>query len=119
MWFCLDVEFDCARLQRGVTSSDCRRYVTRERLEAMLDYEYLQCDLTLRSARGDNTAFFCFADTVVAKVDAFSNARAVLPLDAASCGYAVVIRVVPVVQAYNRNNECHGWLGIKYQSSPR
>ena len=34
----------------------------------MLDFEYLQCDLTLRSARGDNTAFFAFADTVVAKV---------------------------------------------------
>ena len=42
--------------------------MTRERLEAMLDFEYLQCDLTLRSARGDNTAFFAFADTVVAKV---------------------------------------------------
>lgn len=33
-----------------------RRYVTRERLQAMLDYEYLQCDLTLRNARGDTTA---------------------------------------------------------------
>ena len=62
--------------------------MTRERLEAMLDYEYLQCDLTLRNARGDSTAFFAFAETVTAK-------------------------------AYNRDNECHGWLGIKYQSSPR
>jgi len=80
----------------------------------MLDFEYLQCDLTLRSARGDNTAFFAFADTVVAKV----------PLQRRSCqcaGHAAmrVIGVLNVLQAYNRNNECHGWLGIKYQSSPR
>lgn len=66
----------------------CARYVTRDRLEAMLDYEYLQCNLTLRKERGDKTAFFAFADTVVAK-------------------------------AYNRNNECHGWLGLKYQSAPK
>ena len=41
------------------------RYVTRERVEAMLDYEYLQCILTLRKQRGANTSFFAFADTVV------------------------------------------------------
>ena len=33
----------------------------------MLDYEYLQCYLTLKTARGKDTAFFAFADTVVAK----------------------------------------------------
>lgn len=44
------------------------RYVTRERLEAMLDYEYLQCNLTLRTQRGDRTAFFAFADTLTTKV---------------------------------------------------
>lgn len=33
----------------------------------MLEYEYLQCNLTLRKERGKNTAFFAFADTVVAK----------------------------------------------------
>ena len=54
----------------------------------MLDYEYLQCDLTLRKQRGADTAFFAFSDTVVAK-------------------------------AFNRDNECHGWLGIKYQSAPK
>ncbi|KAK9811197.1 hypothetical protein WJX73_009463 [Symbiochloris irregularis] len=64
------------------------RYVTRERVAAMLDYEYLQCDLTLRKQRGADTAFFAFSDTVVAK-------------------------------AFGRDNECHGWLGIKYQDSPR
>jgi hypothetical protein len=53
----------------------------------MLDYEYLQTNLTLRKERGNDTAFFAFADTVVAK-------------------------------AYNRDNECHGWLGLKYQSEP-
>lgn len=63
------------------------RYVTRDRVQAMLDYEYLQCNLTLRNSRGKDTSFFAFADTVVAK-------------------------------AFNRKNECHGWLGIKYQSKP-
>ncbi len=63
------------------------RYVTRDRVQNMLDYEYLQCFLTLKSARGKDTAFFAFADTVVAK-------------------------------AFGRDNECHGWLGIKYQSRP-
>ncbi|CAD7697368.1 unnamed protein product [Ostreobium quekettii] len=65
----------------------CARYVTKERLEAMLDYEYLQCSLTLRKNKGHNTQFFAFADTVVAK-------------------------------AYKRDNECHGWLGIKFQMNP-
>jgi len=62
-------------------------YVTRDRVQNMLDYEYLQCFLTLKTARGKDTAFFAFADTVVAK-------------------------------AFGRDNECHGWLGIKYQSRP-
>lgn len=53
----------------------------------MLDYEYLQCFLTLKTARGKDTCFFAFADTVVAK-------------------------------AFGRDNECHGWIGIKFQSSP-
>ena len=54
----------------------------------MLEYEFLQCQLTLNNDRGDNTQFFAFADTVVAK-------------------------------AYKRDNECHGWLGIKYQGAPK
>lgn len=53
----------------------------------MLDYEYLQCSLTLKKNKGSNTQFFAFADTVVAK-------------------------------AYRRDNECHGWLGIKFQTKP-
>ncbi|KAK9837499.1 hypothetical protein WJX81_007020 [Elliptochloris bilobata] len=65
-----------------------KRYVTRERVEAMLDYEFLQCNLTLRTQRGDRTAFFAFADTLTTK-------------------------------AFNRDNECHGWLGVKMQPNPR
>ena len=43
------------------------RYVCRERLEAMLDYEHkLNLD-RLREVRGDTTAFFAFADTVSAR----------------------------------------------------
>ena len=63
------------------------RYVTRERVEAMLEYEYLSCSLNLRKQRGHNTAFFTFADTVVAR-------------------------------AFGRKNECHGWLGVKFQHVP-
>jgi uncharacterized membrane protein YgcG len=63
------------------------RYVTRERVEAMLEYEYLSCFLNLRKQRGRSTAFFAFADTVVAR-------------------------------AFGRDNECHGWFGIKFQPAP-
>ncbi|KAK3268395.1 hypothetical protein CYMTET_23102, partial [Cymbomonas tetramitiformis] len=65
----------------------CARYVTKERLEAMLEYEYLQCSLPLKADRGKDTCFFAFADTVVAK-------------------------------AFMRDNECHGWLGVKWQMNP-
>ena len=83
----------------------------------MLDYEYLQCDLTLRSARGDSTAFFAFAETVTAKVHFCSNASG-----CCGCSHAATWnddQFICILQAYNRDNECHGWLGIKYQSSPR
>ncbi len=43
------------------------RYVCRERLQSMLDYEHrLNLD-RLRESRGDTTAFFTFADTVKAR----------------------------------------------------
>ena len=64
------------------------RYVCRERLQAMLDYEHsLNLD-RLREIRGDTTAFFAFADTVSAR-------------------------------NYHGTNECHGWMGIKFQAHPR
>ncbi|MCR9293888.1 MAG: TonB-dependent receptor [bacterium] len=64
------------------------RYVCRERLQAMLDYEHkLNLD-RLRDVRGDTTAFFAFADTVSAR-------------------------------NYQGTNDCHGWIGIKFQAHPR
>jgi hypothetical protein len=45
----------------------CRRYVCRERLERMLEYEYGLTLERLRGKRGADTAFFSFADTVKAR----------------------------------------------------
>ncbi|MDA8744779.1 TonB-dependent receptor [Rubripirellula amarantea] len=64
------------------------RYVCRERLQAMLDYEHQLNIERLRDIRGDTTAFFAFADTVSAR-------------------------------NYHGTNECHGWMGIKFQAHPR
>ncbi len=64
------------------------RYVSMGRLQAMLDREF-QLNLDrLGDERGDDTAFFAFADTVVAR-------------------------------SYRGGNECHGWMGVKFQSHPR
>ena len=63
------------------------RYVSMGRLQAMLDHEF-QLNLDrLGDERGDDTAFFAFADTVVAR-------------------------------SYRGGNECHGWMGVKFQSHP-
>lgn len=43
-----------------------QRYVSRERLERMLDYEHSLNVERLGHSRGDTTAFFAFADTVAA-----------------------------------------------------
>jgi len=61
------------------------RYVSRGRLQAMLDHEFELDIERLGPERGDNTSFFAFADTVVAR-------------------------------SYRGTNECHGWMGIKFQS---
>lgn len=66
----------------------CSRYVCRERLESMLEYEQDLNLERLRSERGDTTAFFTFADTVSAR-------------------------------NYHGTNECHGWMGVRYQAHPR
>jgi hypothetical protein len=66
----------------------CARYVSRERLQSMLDYEYALNLERLSAPRGDGTAFFAFADTVAAR-------------------------------NYQGTNECHGWMGVKYQVYPR
>ncbi len=65
-----------------------KRYVSRERLEKMLDHEHALNLERLRASRGDATAFFAFADTVAAR-------------------------------NYQGTNECHGWMGVKYQAHPR
>jgi len=64
------------------------RYVSRERLEAMLEHELALNLERLREARGSTSAFFAFADTVSA-------------------------------QSFRGNRECHGWMGVKFQSHPR
>ncbi len=43
------------------------RYVSRARLETMLDYEFRLLTERLATKRGENTRFFAFADTVAAK----------------------------------------------------
>ena len=64
------------------------RYVSRTRVQAMLDREFTLNLERLEDKRGDTTAFFAFADTVVAR-------------------------------SYKGGNECHGWMGVKFQSRPR
>jgi hypothetical protein len=66
----------------------CKRYVSRERLQSMLDHEHRLNLERLRFSRGDATAFFAFADTVAAR-------------------------------NYQGTNECHGWMGVKFQAHPR
>lgn len=66
----------------------CQRYVCRERLEAMLDYEQALNRQRLSSTRGDSTSFFTFADTVSAR-------------------------------NYLGTNECHAWMGIRFQAAPQ
>jgi hypothetical protein len=66
----------------------CKRYVSRERLQSMLDHEHTLNLERLGSARADGTAFFVFADTVAAR-------------------------------NYSGTNECHGWMGVKFQAHPR
>ncbi len=63
------------------------RYVSLGRLHAMLEHELdLNID-RLSDARGDNTSFFAFADTVVAR-------------------------------SFRGGNECHGWMGVRFQARP-
>jgi hypothetical protein len=66
----------------------CKRYVSRERLQSMLDHEHGLNLERLRPSRGNTTAFFTFADTVSAR-------------------------------NFQGTNECHGWMGVKYQTHPR
>jgi len=67
---------------------EATRYVSRERLEAMLQHEHSLNLERLSDGRGDSTAFYAFADTVSAR-------------------------------NYQGTNECHGWMGVRYQVYPR
>lgn len=66
----------------------CDRYVSKQRINSMLDHEFRLLYERLDAKRGDKTRFFVFADTVAAK-------------------------------SYASKNDPHGWLGIRFQSSPR
>ena len=65
-----------------------RRYVSRDRLLTMLDYEYSLLLKRLQDRREETTQFFTFADTVAAR----SHTRA--------------------------EAESHGWMGIRFQHQP-
>jgi hypothetical protein len=56
-----DKAFSDERYGRGT------RYVSRERLQAMLAHEYQTLEQQLREARGPEVRFFAFADTVAAR----------------------------------------------------
>lgn len=64
------------------------RYVSRPRLQNMLDYEFNLLIERLGEKRGSQTSFFVFSDTVSAR-------------------------------NYLGTNECHGWMGIKFQLQPQ
>lgn len=64
-----------------------RRYVSRERLESMLEHEWKALQEQLHGKRGSDTEFFVFANTVAAR-------------------------------SYKGTHECHGWMGVRYQSTP-
>jgi len=64
------------------------RYVSKDRLQAMLDHEFALNVERLSDGRRDTNAFFAFADTVVAR-------------------------------SFRGGNECHGWMGVKFQAHVR
>jgi len=63
------------------------RYVSKPRLQAMLDNEWAQLLSQLHDSRGGKTKFFSFVDTVSAR-------------------------------NYAGTNECHGWVGLRFQLQP-
>ena len=63
------------------------RYVSRKRLVQMMAHEYELLDERLSDARGGESTFFAFSNTVSAL-------------------------------NFSKTNECHGWMGIRFQISP-
>jgi len=66
----------------------CEHYVSRQRLQSMLDLEFELLLKRLDKKRGASTKFFVFADTVATR-------------------------------NYTRQEDSHGWLGIRLQPQPR
>ena len=64
------------------------RYVSKARLQAMIETEWAQLLEQLQDSRAANTKFFSFVDTVSAR-------------------------------NYAGTNDCHGWLGLRFQRVPR
>lgn len=64
------------------------RYVSRQRMLAMLDHEFQIVQQRLQEKRGADTAFFALANTVRAR------------------GWR------------DTHEECHGWLGLRFQTAP-
>jgi len=64
------------------------RYVSRQRMTAMLDHEYQIVQDRLREKRGEKITFFALADTVRAR--GFRDTK----------------------------EECHGWMGVRFQTEP-
>ena len=65
----------------------CERYVSRQRLEQMLEREYDLLLERLNDQRGTRSHFFVFANTVAAR-------------------------------SFRRQDDAHGWLGVKFQTQP-
>lgn len=63
------------------------RYVSQERLRAMLEQEWKELLGQLQASRGARTKFISFVDTVSAR-------------------------------NYAGTNECHGWMGLRFQTTP-
>ncbi len=63
------------------------RYVSQERLRAMLEQEWKELLTQLHASRGATTKFISFVDTVSAR-------------------------------NFSGTNECHGWLGLRFQQTP-
>lgn len=63
------------------------RYVSQERLRAMLEQEWKELLTQLHASRGATTKFISFVDTVAAR-------------------------------NFSGTNECHGWLGLRFQQTP-
>src|SRR6202795_3474050 len=63
------------------------RYVSKPRLEAMMESEWKQLLTELQASRGSTTRFFTYVDTVSAR-------------------------------NFAGTNECHGWVGLRFQQTP-